>query len=90
MRGWRVAYAENSAGRILMRSIVITAIAALAFASSAIASPHCATGVPCGNTCIARNAICHVNVRKTPGTARQTPTCKPCGTPRARIHVIIR
>ena len=62
-----------------MRSfIIIAAVAALAFASSADAKQcrddkgkfvkcppgataphHCTSGVPCGNTCIAKGKVCH-------------------------------
>jgi len=62
-----------------MRSFVIAAVAALAFASSAAAhdwtlqAPHCTTGVSCGNTCIAKGKVCHV----TP--APHCSTGVPCG-----------
>ena len=59
-----------------MRSFVVAAFAALAFASGALAAPQCPTGVPCGNVCIAKGAVCHL-------TAHQTPVCLPgkfCGT----------
>jgi hypothetical protein len=54
-----------------MRSFVIAAVAALAFGSAADANGkfvkcppvatahHCTSGVPCGNTCIAKGKVCH-------------------------------
>jgi hypothetical protein len=60
-----------------MRSFVIAAVAALAFASAADAKQcrdasgkfmkcppaptahQCTTGVPCGDTCIAKGKVCH-------------------------------
>lgn len=47
-----------------MRSIIIAAVAALAFASAAQAAPNCKTGVACGNTCIAKGKVCHVTPPK--------------------------
>jgi hypothetical protein len=51
-----------------MRSFMIAAIAALAFASAAQAAPVCKTGVACGNTCIAKGKTCHATPPK--------PVCK--------------
>ena len=42
-----------------MRSLIIV-LAALAFASTASATPNCTKGVPCGNACIAKGKVCHV------------------------------
>jgi hypothetical protein len=58
-----------------MRSFIIAAVAALAFASSAAAHDWTlqAPGVPCGNTCIAKGTVCHV----TP--APHCSTGVPCG-----------
>jgi len=65
-----------------MRSLVI-ALTLLAFAGAADATTaanpgvQCKSGIPCGNSCIAKGQTCHVQ--------RQTgPTCKagrtkPCG-----------
>lgn len=43
-----------------MRSIIIAVIATLAFVTAAGAAPNCKTGVPCGNTCIAKGKVCHM------------------------------
>ena len=56
-----------------MRIMILAAIAALAFSTSATAAPNCKTGVPCGNTCIAKGKVCH---------QPKPPVCdkgKPCG-----------
>lgn len=66
-----------------MRSMILAAVAALAFVSAASAytldakgkchgadgkfvatamckvAPHCTTGKACGNTCIAKDKVCH-------------------------------
>jgi len=42
-----------------MRSLIIV-LAALAMASTATAAPNCTKGVPCGNSCIAKDKVCHV------------------------------
>ena len=68
-----------------MRSIILAAAAALAFATCAGATtrpftsslPQCPGGVRCGDTCIAAGKVCHV-------TPSQRPICnaaksKPCG-----------
>jgi hypothetical protein len=58
-----------------MRNI-IAAIAALSFATTASAAPHCPNGVLCGNSCIAAGTVCHV----PPPVPRCTPgKTKPCG-----------
>jgi hypothetical protein len=38
-------------------------------------APHCATGVACGNTCIAKGKVCHITPPKPHCT-----TGVPCGT----------
>lgn len=61
-----------------MRSIVIAALAALAFASAANATPHCtANSQQCGNACIAKNLTCHVAPPKKP--VCDPAKSKPCG-----------
>ncbi len=58
-----------------MRSFMIAAIAALAFASAASAAPNCTKGVACGNTCIAKGKVCHITTAtKTTTTATTTTT----------------
>jgi hypothetical protein len=48
-----------------MRSFIIAAIAALAFASAASAAPHCVKGKACGNTCIKATDVCHKGTATT-------------------------
>jgi hypothetical protein len=54
-----------------MRTLLLAAVAALAFASAASAAPTCTTGKVCGNTCIAKTAVCHI-----PAVVPH-PVCKP-------------
>jgi hypothetical protein len=54
--------------------MILAAAAVMAFAGAAIAAPHCTTGVPCGNTCIAKGKVCHV-----PPPAPHCTTGVPCG-----------
>ena len=58
-----------------MRSIIIAAIAALAFASAAQAAPHCTKGKACGNTCIKATDVCHI----LPAPPKSCTTGKLCG-----------
>lgn len=53
-----------------MRSLMLAAVAALAFATAASSAPHCTKGKPCGNSCIKATDVCHI----TPPPA---PNCKP-------------
>ena len=48
---------------------------ALSIAGAAGAAPTCKSGVPCGNTCIAKGKVCHVTPPKPP----VCKTGKPCG-----------
>jgi hypothetical protein len=41
-----------------MRLTILTAIAALALATTDHAAPYCASGLPCGASCIAKGAVC--------------------------------
>lgn len=60
-----------------MRSLLLAAVVALAFASGAYAGPpHCDKGKPCGDTCIPQHMVCR--------TPAYHPQCdlqrsKPCG-----------
>jgi hypothetical protein len=57
-----------------MRSLIIAAIAALAFASAADAAPHCTKGKACGNSCIAMDKVCHIDSKAaSTATAAATP-----------------
>jgi hypothetical protein len=66
-----------------MRSILIAAAAALVFASAAQAAgapgagraPHCTTGVPCGNTCIAKGKTCHITPAVGPHCSANSQVC---------------
>jgi hypothetical protein len=60
-----------------MRSIVIAAVAALAFATTASAAPHCTKGVPCGDSCIAAGKVCHIAPPPAPNC--KPGKSKPCG-----------
>jgi hypothetical protein len=57
-----------------MRSLMIAAMAALAFASAAGAAPNCVKGVACGNTCIAKGKVCHITTTTKTATATTTTT----------------
>jgi hypothetical protein len=61
--------------RILMFAVVLALTAGPASLASAASSapPHCTTGVPCGNTCIAKGKTCHVTA------APHCTTGVPCG-----------
>jgi hypothetical protein len=54
---------------------MIAAVLAMSIASLAVANaaPSCKTGVPCGNSCIAKGKTCHISA------APQCKTGKPCG-----------
>jgi hypothetical protein len=60
-----------------MRSIVIAAVATLAFASAASAAPHCVKGKPCGNSCIKATDVCHIAPAAAPHC--NPAKSKPCG-----------
>lgn len=45
-------------------TITLAAIAFSAWLSTAAAAPNCKKGIPCGNTCIAADRICHI--KETP------------------------
>src|SRR5438477_10345888 len=41
--------------------------------SNAEGQKNCRKGIPCGNTCIAANKVCHVGTPSTPPTTSSTP-----------------
>ncbi len=51
-----------------MTKLLAVAFTVAMLAGSAYAAPNCKTGVPCGNTCIAKGKVCHVTPPK--------PDCK--------------
>jgi hypothetical protein len=59
-----------------MTRFLIAALTALALATAANAAPQCKTGVPCGNTCIAKGKVCHV----TPPAPPKCVKGKLCGS----------
>jgi hypothetical protein len=60
----------------MMRVLILTAAAALAFASAADAGPHCHGGQrSCGNGCIEAGRVCNVYTpQKPPGPVAYTNT----------------
>jgi len=40
--------------------------------SNAEAQKNCRKGIPCGNTCIAANKVCHIGTPSTPPTASRS------------------
>jgi hypothetical protein len=67
-----------------MRSLMIAAMAALAFASAASAAPNCVKGVACGNACIAKGKVCHITTA-TKTTTAATMTTTAATTPAAAL-----
>jgi hypothetical protein len=59
-----------------MKKLALAIVLTFAFgvAGSATAAPQCKTGVPCGNTCIAKGKTCHIKP-----AALQCKTGIPCG-----------
>jgi len=45
----------------------------LLLASNAEGQKNCRKGIPCGNTCIAANKVCHVGTPSTPPTTSTVP-----------------
>ncbi len=41
--------------------------------SNAEGQKNCRKGIPCGNTCIAANKVCHIGTPSTPPTTTPTP-----------------
>lgn len=79
----RSAFARNiHLGLNSMRSFLIV-LSALAIVSTANAQPPanpgitCKSGIPCGNTCIAKGQVCHV--RRQSGPTCRSGRTKPCG-----------
>jgi hypothetical protein len=51
---------HDSAGKMAKKSLCATpAPAAAATAAPAAGAPHCDKGKPCGNSCIAKDKVCH-------------------------------
>src|SRR5437879_907442 len=44
----------------------------LLIVGTAEAQKHCRKGIPCGNTCIAANKVCHLGTPSTPPTASRS------------------
>ena len=42
--------------------------------SNAEGQKNCRKGIPCGNTCIAANKVCHIGTPSTPPTTTPAPT----------------
>ena len=61
-----------------MRILILAAVAAMAFGSTAVAVPVCKTGVLCGNSCISKTKVCHkgTTAAATPA-ASKAPAAKP-------------
>jgi len=59
-----------------MRTIIV-ALAALAFATAASATPHCVKGKACGDSCIKATDVCHIAPPKHP--VCNPAKSKPCG-----------
>jgi len=82
-----------------MRVLILAAVAALAIGPVATAAPVCKTGIPCGNSCISKDKVCHKTAATAsaassaaaakPAAAATTGKCKAngkyvkCGTPGA-------
>ncbi len=67
------------------RFVAIAAVLALS-AGSAFAAPNCKTGIPCGNSCISKDKVCHKGtttassaapVKAPAPAAAATPAAKP-------------
>jgi len=56
-----------------MRRTLFTLLGlSLLVASNAEGQKNCRKGIPCGNTCIAANKVCHVGTPATPATTPPT------------------
>jgi hypothetical protein len=67
-----------------MRSMLIAAVAALAFAGAAQAAPHCVKGKACGNSCIKATDVCH---KPTPAVTPPVVPPKHCKDPKTHKFV---
>jgi hypothetical protein len=53
--------------------VLLLAVAAFGvFPVAADAQKNCRKGIPCGNTCIAANKVCHIGTPSTPPTTSPT------------------
>ncbi len=58
-----------------MRRTLFTLLGlSLLIAGSAEGQKNCRKGIPCGNTCIAANKVCHIGTPSTPPTTSTAPT----------------
>jgi hypothetical protein len=57
----------------MRRSLFTILGLSLLVASNAESQKNCRKGIPCGNTCIAANKVCHVGTPSTPPTASPAP-----------------
>jgi hypothetical protein len=64
---------EPTMKRILVLAAIL-AMSAAPLAATNAATPQCKTGIPCGNTCIAKGKTCHIKP-----AALQCKTGVPCG-----------
>jgi hypothetical protein len=69
----------------LTGTIALVAVALLAWLSIASATPNCKKGIPCGNTCIAADRVCHTKTPehqdRQPGLEQQARVLGAAGRP---------
>ena len=55
------------------RIIIVTLAATLALACNSLAAKNCRKGIPCGNSCIAANKVCHIGAPRTATPRTRSP-----------------